>query len=184
VVQLGVGSGGEPADEPAASPPRQRPPSASVIRQVLTTPVPLAMALEKFRGFVADHRAKIVKIEGAEVQLEIADDQPDRKRRFGDRPVVFQLDLRFEEERVEKARGDGPGLIVALRTRMHVTIAPRRNRDRRRADILQRAAEVLVSFRSYLIASGEEEETAGAPPDGFFRRVQRVLAPWLANRRT
>ena len=183
VVQLGVGSGREPADEPAASPARQPPSSASVIRQALTTPVPLAMALEKFRGFVADHRAKIVKIEGNEVELEIADDRPDRKRRFGDRPVVFRLDLRFEEERFERARGAGPGLSAALRTRMHVTIAPRRNRDRRRADILQRAAEVLVSFRSYLMASGEEE-TPDAPPDGFLRRVQRALAPWLANRRS
>ena len=64
------------------------------------------------------------------------------------------------------------------RTKIHVIIGPRKNRDRRRKDAADRAREVLASLRSYLMATAQN-----APSDrGVLRRAKRVLAPWLTRR--
>jgi hypothetical protein len=66
---------------------------------------------------------------------------------------------------------------IATRTRIHVTVSPRRNRDRRRDDVTARAREVLVSFRAYLMAAEEEV----APSVGALTRAKQMLAPWLSK---
>ena len=86
---------------------------------------------------MADHQAKIVAIDGSQVRLEIEDKPAGRFRRLTDRSVAFWVDLSFEEEQLHKAREGNtmsPG-DVATRTRIHVTVSPRRNRDRRRDDV-------------------------------------------------
>ena len=58
VVQLGSGSGGETVEtRPAAWAPAAARPKET-LEQELITPVPVRMAIEKLRGFVADHRAQ------------------------------------------------------------------------------------------------------------------------------
>ena len=108
-----------------------------LIQQTLLTPVPLQMAIEKLRGFVADHRATIIKIDGNQVQLEIVDKTPSLQRRFTDRSATFRLDLNFEEERLAKETKDFSGHII--RTKIVVAISPRRDRDRRQSDVTERA---------------------------------------------
>ena len=105
VVQLGSGLSGRPderSDDGAA-----KGESGVLVSQTLVTPVPTKMAIEKLRGFVADHQANLLKIDGNQIQLEIAEDCEDRQRRGTDRPVTFQLDLRFEEQRVQRDNGQG-----------------------------------------------------------------------------
>ena len=99
-------------------------------------------------------------------------------RRLTDRPVSFRVHLRFEEERLQKGEEHSPLGGGTLRTKIRVAIAPRRNRDRRRADVTDRARQVLASFRSYLMAS-EEEAT---PSRGVLTSVKRLLGPWLEKR--
>jgi len=178
VVQLGSGAASDAAETKTGFWSRRPARSDHIIQQVLLTPVPMKMAVEKLRGFVADHRAKIVRIEGGEVALEIEDQHPSRLRRLTDRPVAFCLDLRFAEERFQRGDESGAGQGI-LRTKMYVTISLRKNRDRRRTDIAQRAREVLASFRSYLMAAEIDDEETAAPPGGRLRRVTRLLAPWL-----
>ncbi len=174
VVQLGIGAAEEDPQEKSTGFWWRRPAKpALVVHQDLLTPVPLQMTIEKLRGFVADHQATILKIEQSSVQLQIAEDSPNRKRRFGDRPVVFTVDLGLSEEQLSNLRGDNAGR-GATRTRIHVTITPQKNRDRRRADIAERAREVLVSLRSYLMAS-EDTESRG---EGLISRAQRAINPW------
>ena len=67
-----------------------------------------------------------------------------------------------------------------LRTRIYVSIAPRKARDRRRSDAVARAQQVLISFRSYLMATPEEEE--GPPPEGKLGKVKHALLPWLGKK--
>jgi len=177
VIQLGSGASAEPAEEKTGFWFRRQPRPKELLEQTLVTPVPINMAIEKLRGFVADHQAKIVLIEGNHVQLEIDDNATGRVRRTADRPVTFSIDLRFEEERFRRG-GNEPPLGCLLRTRIQVTVSPRKNRDRRRDDVFARAREVLVSFRSYLMAA--EEETA--PSQGAFSRAKRILAPWMIKR--
>jgi len=177
VVQLGVGSNSDQAVQRKGLFWTDRARPATVLEQDLITPVPIAMTIEKLRGFVADHRAKIITIDGNRVKLEIAD-QPGPTRRRSDRSVTFVVDLRLEEEAFAKTESDNANNSAVSRTRIHVTVSPRKNRDRRRADIADRAREVLCSFRSYLMAAAESDPTG----KGVLRRASRILAPWMAKR--
>ena len=151
VVQLGSGTDGEPRSETAGEGAAPDGPTLA-LEQNMTTPVPMKVAVEKLRGFVADHRASIETVDGSRVKIVIAHGG-NRLRRSGDRPVTFVLDLRFEEEQFLKAESRS-GLGYA-KTKIHALISPQKNRDRRRADMQDRAREVLASFRSYLIATAD-----------------------------
>ena len=63
VVQLGSGLDGRlpPRDDDT---PAAKNDQGVVVQQTLITPVPTKMAIEKLRGFVADHKANILKIDG------------------------------------------------------------------------------------------------------------------------
>jgi diguanylate cyclase (GGDEF)-like protein/PAS domain S-box-containing protein len=179
VVQLGTGSNEEMTRAQPASDQLSASRTEELLCQDLITPVPVKMAIEKLRGFVADHRAQIVAIDGSRVRLEIEDKPASRLRRLTDRSVSFWIDLSFQEERLQKDRAGSSWSLDAgtTRTRIHVTVSPRRDRDRRRNDVLARAREVLVSFRSYLMAS--EDESAASV--GAITRAKQPLSPWLAR---
>jgi len=177
VVQLGTGSSSDWTDPGADLWPASKARPQQLLEQVLVTPVPVKMAVEKLRGFVADHQAKIVKIDGNRIRLEIDDVHPTRLRRLTDRPVTFGVDLRFEEEWLQKDGNDSSSAGV-VRTKIRVSISPRKNRDRRHPDVFGRAREVLVSFRSYLMATEEEP----LPSQGVLRRAKRILAPWMTKK--
>jgi hypothetical protein len=182
VVQLGTGLHGKPEDR-AEDPDAVGASEPSIIlQQTLVTPVPTKMAMEKLRGFVADHEATIAKIDGNEIQLEITDRGESRLRRVADRPLVFEIDLHFEEQRAHREAQNGEISVGGvLRTRIFVSISPRRSRDRRRADTQARAQQVLVSMRSYLMATFEDE--AGPPLDGALSKVKHALLPWLGKKK-
>lgn len=172
VIQLGGGSTVEIAEENRTSWWRRLTGPVLVLKQNLLTPVPFQMALEKLRGFAADHRARIVKLEGNSIWLEI-DDTPGPARRTGDRPVGFRLELAVTEEQLAgRWEGTTPS---AVRTRFDVTVTPLRNRDRRRQDIAQRAGQVMASVRSYLMAVEEDAAT----PQTVLSQSQPLLCDWL-----
>ena len=91
--------------------------------------------------------------------------------------MIFLLDLRLEEEQVQKQEGENAAQIV--RTKITVAISLRRERDRRRNDFTDHARQLLTSFRSYLMANPEEESPT---PAGPLVRAKRILAPWLARK--
>lgn len=179
VVQLGTGpvadpgSHGQPIHMAAAG-------DKYLLQRALITPVPIRIAIEKLRGFVADHEARITKTESDRVELEIDDKRPSRLRRLTDRPLAFRLDLQFSEQRMQRDPELYPQRGVS-RTRILVRITPTRTRDRRRKDVADRAREVLASFRSYLMAT-EVAEDAASQNAGTLARAARFLAPWLPKR--
>ncbi len=175
VVQLGAGSVSNESKGTFWN--RQASPAGKerLLEQDLITPVPIKMAVEKLRGFVADHEAQIVAVEGNSVRLEITESRDSWMRRLSDRPVSFCMELKLEEERVNQP-AEQESKDFALRTKIHVAISPRRNRDRRRDDVTNRARQVLVSFRSYLMATDASTEP---PSKGVLRRVGRMLTPWI-----
>ena len=178
VVQLGSGLDAkleqrENDDAPAATNDQ-----GAVVQQTLLTPVPVKMAIEKLRGFVADHEATILKIDGNHIELEIAEKCDGHLRRLTDRPVAFELDLRFEEQRQRREEDHGEvSLGGVLKTRIFVAITPRKTRDRRRPDVAERALHVLASFRSYLMATSEDH--ASPPPIDTLVKIKHALLPWL-----
>ena len=129
VVQLGTGL----ADEAAAKTPKDGGSfSASarpkvLLRQDLVTTMPMKITIEKLRGFVADHAARVVVVSGNAADLEIDDRQLSLLRRLTDRPVTFCLRLRFEEERLETEKTEeSKDFGRTVRTRIQVTITTRR----------------------------------------------------------
>ena len=113
VVQLGSGIRDEQpeAPQPGGHSSRGAWPKDLIERDMVTL-VPVKMAIEKLRGFVADHRARIISVDGNRVKLEIDDRPMSRFRRLTDRPTTFSMDLRFEEERAKSelpARSQSPG---------------------------------------------------------------------------
>ncbi len=178
VVQLGSGSP-ENAPVPSSSGLLAAVRPKEFLERDLVTPVPVKMAIEKLRGFVADHQAKIVAIDNNNVRLEIDDRPVGRLRRFTDRPVVFRIDLCFVEEQLHSERlTNGQPIGATTRTKIKVVVSPRKERDRRRRDVMARARDVLMSFRSYLMAS-ELDAPASA---GAIGRAKRILAPWLGSK--
>ncbi len=179
VVQLGAGIGGQPK-ESAGERRRTKSAAGVLLEQDLVTPVPVRIAVEKFRGFVADHRARILSIDANRVRLEINRHLGGPLRRLTDRRPVLRVELRFEEERLKRDLDEEAPNIngETSRTRIHVSIAPRSDRDRRRKDLEVQARELLTSFRSYLMAA----EAAALPRRGALRRIKRIIAPWLARK--
>jgi diguanylate cyclase (GGDEF)-like protein/PAS domain S-box-containing protein len=149
VVQLGSGIDG------ATAAPASRgwlawlwpAPAEKVIERVLSTSVPLNIAIEKVRGFVADHHAQVELISENHVVVQTEGDSS-LLRRQADRAMPFIIEMRFEESRTHARRGEGK----VVRTVMYVAIRPHRSRDRRRGDLMAQAQLLLASLKSYLMA--------------------------------
>lgn len=148
-----------------------------VIQRDLMTPVPLKVAAEKLRGFVADQRAELVSIADTHVVLKLDGANLPLMRRRGDRVVPFLIDVHFEEKKMPAAgRSAGP----VARTVIRVTIRPQRHKDRRRHDVMQRALVLLVSLKAYLMAHEyrREPEIRSDRALGVLKTLRTVFAPW------
>ena len=161
VVQLGSGINGD--DEEKSKPARSwwryffgGGETGLILEKWLVTAVPIKVTIEKLRGFVADHHAEIDSIDCDTVKLRIDGEKLLANRRTTDRSVAFLVELKLTEEAFENANAMGS----ARRTRIYVAIRPRRDRDRRRTDSLERARVVMASLKSYLVATESE------PPPG------------------
>ena len=151
VVQLGTGIVEEEVTERRPSWFRwfAERPGQRVLERELVTAVPLEMTAEKLRGFVADHSAEVVSIEGSRVLLKIDEEHAPLMRRWSDRPVPFLIALTFRQasELEDLEHSD-----ASRRTAVRVSIRPKRQRDRRRRDVHERARKLLASLKAYLMA--------------------------------
>ena len=157
-------------------------PGEELISRSLVTVVPLKVAAEKMRGFVADHAAQIIEIEDNRVTLKIDGQDAPLVRRRSDRPVPFLIELTFEE-RADIAEGRQSS--TQLRSIIHVVVRPKKQRDRRRRDANERARQLVVSLTSYLMAQEYTEDNAGAGAvegqGDFLRKSKKILSYWLTN---
>ncbi|MEM6330256.1 MAG: diguanylate cyclase [Planctomycetota bacterium] len=133
---------------------------SSLVEASLVTNVPLNVAVQKLRGFIADHDAKILRTAEHEIRLEATDAGSGRNRRQEDRPVTFVVDVSLAEEHVDRENSAGLASGAYVQTRAAVTIRPRRDRDRRRSAVTDRARLLLGSLKSYLMAKEAAAEEA------------------------
>jgi diguanylate cyclase (GGDEF)-like protein/PAS domain S-box-containing protein/putative nucleotidyltransferase with HDIG domain len=157
VVQLGAGIAG--GDAPVKKAGwfgwlRSAVPETTLERS-LATSVPFDITVEKVRGFVADHHAHIDHISEDYLVLTIEGHNGPNARRVSDRPVPFVIEMRFEDATRDQQNQAAHRLV---RTIIHVTIRPQRNRDRRRRDLLERAQQLAASIKSYLVAQDHHPE--------------------------
>jgi diguanylate cyclase (GGDEF)-like protein len=152
--------------------------SSSILEQNLITTVPLKVAIEKLRGFVADHSAEIKSIEDSRILMHVHGERTLTLRRRSDRPVPLVVELSFAEEHVRGNVGSHAPSGTITRTKIQVVMRPKRNRDRRHANAIGRARQLLASLRSYLMASDDCPQT----DEGVLRRATHMLVPWLLKK--
>jgi diguanylate cyclase (GGDEF)-like protein/PAS domain S-box-containing protein/putative nucleotidyltransferase with HDIG domain len=135
----------------------------ALVKSTLVTMVPIEVAVQKLRGFIADQDAKIVKTNDNELELVVTDGSNGANRRSDDRPVAFAIHLKLSQQHTERSFVAGQGVSAGsyIETRIEVEIRPRRDRDRRREATVEKARRLLGSLKSYLMArehDGSEEE--------------------------
>ena len=139
----------------------------ALVEATLVTTVPIEVAVQKLRGFIADQQAKVVKTNENELELVVSDNHAGGSRRVGDRSVSFLIQLKLSQSHHERANSQGFAAGTYVETRIAVLIRPRRDRDRRRDATTERARRLLGSLKSYLMAREDdgrpfvpEQETA------------------------
>jgi diguanylate cyclase (GGDEF)-like protein/PAS domain S-box-containing protein len=132
----------------------------ALVEATLISAVPIEVAVQKLRGFIADQEAKIIKTNENELQLAITDSQASISRRSADRSVMFLIHLKLSQQHTERTNTQGFAGGTYVETRLDVTIRPRRDRDRRREATVEKARRLLGSLKSYLMAREDDGKTA------------------------
>jgi diguanylate cyclase (GGDEF)-like protein/PAS domain S-box-containing protein len=132
----------------------------TIVETTLISAVPIEVAVQKLRGFIADQEAKIVKTDDNELQLAITHNGSDGNRRSTDRAVTFLIHLKLSQQHSERSITRGFSSGPHVETRMEVTIRPRRDRDRRREATVEKARRLLGSLKSYLMAREDDGKAA------------------------
>jgi diguanylate cyclase (GGDEF)-like protein/putative nucleotidyltransferase with HDIG domain len=179
VIQLGSGDAELPAGPRRWAALFRRPHDNALVEQQLTCEAPAERCVEKLRGFIADHHARVVSVAGSEVHLLVDGRLPHAAGGLNERTVRFYVTMRLHEfEPPIATHRDAASDRTLLWTRIHVAITPQRNRERRRDETLQRARHLLLSLRAYLMAAAE------SPPieAGVLSRARTLLGLWLHGR--
>lgn len=186
VVQLGTGVADDEPFKPKFNLFRwlAGPPSASLLERSLMTVMPLKITAEKLRGFVADHGAEVLSVEENRVMLLIDGFNTPLLRRWNDRAVPLVIELTLQERNLP-CEGKQEGSYQ--RTAIQVVIRLKRQRDRRRHDAAQRARQIVISLKSYLMAHEFVDdgiqacESPATATDGEATTAPPVLAQLLKN---
>ncbi len=157
VVQLGNGMEKETKKNPWWKFASLRAPS--VVETSLTSAVPIDIAIEKLRGFVSDHQAKIISTRENSVELEVSSEHVSYDRRQSDNHVLFRVEMQFSEIRVERSNSLGFAAGEYAHTKIDIKIRPKRTNKRRKADMAERARLIQQSIKAYLMAK-ESDETS------------------------
>ena len=126
----------------------------------ILTPVPVELAIEKLRGFVADHAAEILFVSESQLSLRVSAIGSAGGRRSHDILVALKVNLTLSEF----LSGD-PALDIDRRvrkTKVHVSLDPIRSRDRRCRELKSSIRQVVLSLRSYLMGDLVSDERQDA----------------------
>ncbi|NND99287.1 MAG: GGDEF domain-containing protein [Pirellulaceae bacterium] len=154
VVQLGSGI------EPQTTPPEEKggwfnwfdSSGAKAVSEVdILTPVPADLAIEKLKGFIADHNAEIIEVNESQVSLKINAICVSGGRRRVDQYIGLNVQLTLSEARPDELRSLRRS--ANNHTKVHVNLSPLRNRDRRNGQLQGCVDQVVASLRSYLMGS-------------------------------
>jgi hypothetical protein len=130
--------------------------SRALVETTLATAVPIEVAVQKLRGFIADQDAKIIKTDENQLELSVTDRNHNLGRRASDRPVTFLMQLKLSQRHQERTNTQGFAAGSYVETRIEVVIRPRRDRDRRRDATVDKARRLLGSLKSYLMAHEDD----------------------------
>ncbi|MGI9456990.1 MAG: GGDEF domain-containing protein, partial [Aeoliella sp.] len=122
----------------------------ALIDTQLSTNVPIELAIEKLRGFISDRAARILHVTEDQVRLELTESAPNKKGI--EQPITFLIEIQFDQQRESKTNHAGFAAGEYVHTTAQVKIRPKRERDRRKGQVADRARLLLGSLKSYLMA--------------------------------
>jgi diguanylate cyclase (GGDEF)-like protein len=134
-----------------------------ILEAALITDVPIDVAIQKLRGFISDHQAKLISTRENHLEMELSGDKVGNNRRKADRPEHFRVEIEFGEKRVERMNNVGLAKGASMLSTAQVTIRPRRSRNRRQGEHTERARLILQSLKAYLMA--KEVSVDGLPTE-------------------
>ena len=115
----------------------------------MVTPVPADLAIEKLRGFIADHGAEIIHVTENQVSMKVTATCSSGGRRRVDQRIDLNAQLTLSESIVERCPDDSRPTVS--NTTIYITLRPIRNRDRRSNELSVCVDQVIASLRSYLM---------------------------------
>lgn len=118
----------------------------------IVTPVPANLAIDKLRGFIADHKAEIVCVSEGNLHLRINVRFGNSGRRSSDSQIPFDVKLRLTQTSVDTTRR-----VKGVVTNVKVELSPVRHRDRRLKEIDLCSNQVILGLKSYLMGHIESE---------------------------
>ncbi|WP_197528925.1 diguanylate cyclase [Aeoliella mucimassa] len=127
----------------------------ALIDTALVTNVPVDIAIEKLRGFISDRKARIVLVTEDQVKLEVTETA---QGKLGPQRVPYVVEVQFSQQRQAKTNSSNLAGGEYAATLANVKIRPKRERDRRRSLVAERARLLLGSLRSYLMAKEQNTE--------------------------
>lgn len=129
---------------------------SAMVETRLSTNVPIELAVDKLRGFIADRDAKILKTAENYLRLVVEQSPSGSSKRNNDQPISFMVDIQLSQEHIERSNSQGLAAGKYVHTYIDVKIQPRRDRDRGKAAVVDRARQLLSSLQSYLMAKEAE----------------------------
>lgn len=174
VVQLGVGGDAQEDELKVAASAKKRLAGNMLLKREMVSDSPLERNVEKLEGFIADHHGEVILADRNRVQIRIGGDRGGPLfKRSADRGIRLIVDLMLHEETFSS---EANARSIFKRTRITAMVSPLKTRERRTADALERARQLVVSLRSYLMASdidGVEAVTEEA--GGIWQSIRGLL---------
>ena len=117
----------------------------------IVTPVPVDLAIEKLRGFIADHGAEIMVVRENQVSIKVNATYSSGGRRRVDQRMAIEVQLTLSETAQIRNGNAAATKNAPSYTNVHVNLRPIRNRDRRGREVSACYRQVISSLRSYLM---------------------------------
>lgn len=186
VVQLGAGGDDSESMSASVSAKTAKQSGHLLLAQDLVTESPIDRSIEKLRGFIADHHGEIVSTDGTRVQIKLGGVKTNLFGSNKTSQVRLLIDLTFTEDRGESATPGDKRQGGLVRTHIRCEISPQKSRDRRKLDSVAQARQMLISLRSYLMATetAPRMELDPAAEPSSLGRIAQFFMPWKHKRFT
>lgn len=155
VVQLGTGGEGDQGPGRTLKWWQRAKHQNALVEHYLSSESSVPRCVEKLRGFISDQNAEIVSVEGTHIQLHVGggSEPSTPTRRSSDRNIRFHIDVKFAEMPPELNEQSDGSASHLHRSVIQVVVSNLRTRERRKGAALDQARQIIVSLRSYLMAT-------------------------------
>lgn len=123
----------------------------------LLTPVPMDLAIEKLRGFLADHEAEIIRVSEDQVFIKFNASVGTGGRRRSDNQIAMHAKFTLREDLIEVGKLPNESRRQ-LHTVLHVHLETIRSRNRRNQQVEAVFNHVFSTLKSYMMGKIQDDD--------------------------